>query len=121
MQKHFTVLGALYVAWSLLHLLAGAVLFGVFAGGGLLLGHPRATVWGATLGTILGVIFVVKAVPELIGGIGLLKGKSWARILLLILGCLNLLHFPLGTALGIYTIWGLTRPEAEATLAGMQK
>jgi hypothetical protein len=38
--------------------------------------------------------------------------KPWARILGLVLGFLALLRFPLGTALGIYTIWVLL-PESS--------
>ena len=35
------------------------------------------------------------------GGIYLLKYRPWARILLLVLGFLNLIEIPFGTALGI--------------------
>src|SRR6266513_545644 len=36
---------------------------------------------------------------------GLFERHSWARVLGLVLGILALLRFPLGTALGIYTLW----------------
>ena len=42
-----------------------------------------------------------------IGGFGLRKYKQWARIIILIFGCLYLVAFPFGTALGIYTFWVL--------------
>ena len=45
------------------------------------------------------------ALPSLIAGWGLLNGRSWAMILALIVGCLRLFSFPIGTAIGIYTIW----------------
>ncbi|HEX8879551.1 MAG TPA: hypothetical protein VF749_05950 [Candidatus Acidoferrum sp.] len=44
---------------------------------------------------------------------GLFERQSWARILGLVLGILALLRFPLGTALGIYTLWVLA-PEPSA-------
>jgi len=44
---------------------------------------------------------------------GLFERQSWARILGLVLGVLALLRFPLGTALGIYTLWVLA-PEPAA-------
>src|SRR6266516_384222 len=44
---------------------------------------------------------------------GLFERQSWARILGLVLGLLALLRFPLGTALGIYTLWVLA-PEPAA-------
>lgn len=53
----------------------------------------------ATIGILL------FSIPSIIGGIGLLNNKSWAMILVLILGCFKLFSFPIGTAIGIYTIW----------------
>lgn len=45
------------------------------------------------------------ALPSLIAGWGLLNSRSWAMTLALIVGCLRLFSFPIGTAIGIYTIW----------------
>jgi len=44
---------------------------------------------------------------------GLFEREPWARFLGLALGFLALLRFPLGTALGIYTLWVLL-PEIPA-------
>jgi hypothetical protein len=43
----------------------------------------------------------------LLAGWGLIERQPWARILAIVLGCLALLHFGIGTALGIYTLWVL--------------
>jgi hypothetical protein len=50
-------------------------------------------------------ICVVIALPSLIAGWGLLNNRSWAMVLALVVGCLRLFSFPIGTAIGIYTIW----------------
>lgn len=50
-------------------------------------------------------VILVFSVPTLIAGIGLLTRKSWATILALIIGCLKLFSFPIGTAIGVYAIW----------------
>ncbi len=50
-------------------------------------------------------IIIFFSIPSIIGGIGLLNNKSWALTLLLVLGCFKLFSFPIGTAIGIYTIW----------------
>ncbi len=50
-------------------------------------------------------IILLLSIPSIVGGIALLNGKKWALTLLLVLGCLKLLSFPFGTALGIYSIW----------------
>jgi vacuolar-type H+-ATPase subunit I/STV1 len=40
-------------------------------------------------------------------GYGLSQRARWARVVAIAFGCLALLKFPLGTALGIYTLWVL--------------
>ena len=61
------------------------------------------------MGTLLPGIFwgiiLLFSVPSIIGGIATLQGKSWALTLLLVMGCFKLFSFPIGTALGVYTIW----------------
>ncbi len=50
-------------------------------------------------------VCVVIALPSLIAGWGLLNNRTWALTLALIIGCLRLFSFPIGTAIGVYTIW----------------
>lgn len=40
-------------------------------------------------------------------GLGLMQRHPWARVAALVLGVLALFHPPLGTALGVYTLWVL--------------
>jgi hypothetical protein len=49
--------------------------------------------------------------PKIIGGIGLLKGHEWGRILILVVSFLSLLNIPFGTALGIYSMIILFNPQ----------
>jgi len=51
------------------------------------------------------VVILFFSIPSIIGGVGLLNHKSWALTLLLVLGCFKLFSFPIGTAIGIYTIY----------------
>jgi hypothetical protein len=43
-------------------------------------------------------------IPSVVTGIGLLKHKKWAEQLVLPLACFYLLFFPMGTAVGIYSL-----------------
>jgi hypothetical protein len=45
------------------------------------------------------------ALPTLIAAFGLLTKKSWGVTFALIVGCIKLFSFPIGTALGVYSIW----------------
>ena len=58
----------------------------------------------------LGVVLV--GVLHLVLAWGLFEREPWARFFGLALGFLALLHFPFGTALGIYTLWVLL-PETS--------
>ena len=51
------------------------------------------------------IIILVISVPSLITGFGLINGQKWALIMALILGCIKILSFPIGTAIGVYSIW----------------
>jgi hypothetical protein len=59
----------------------------------------------------------VLSLPGIIGGIGLLREKEWARILVLILSGFNLFNVPIGTAVGIYSIYVLLQPETVQLFA----
>lgn len=65
---------------------------------------------------VSGVFFAI-GIPSLIAGIGLLKNKSWARILGIVLAILAATSFPVGTAAGVYTLWVLTHRETEQLLS----
>ncbi len=99
MQKQITLLGWLYII-NFIGFLTTALAMHLF-----IPPEGRHIAHWVTFG-----MFVISA-PGILGGIGLLKRKYWAKILVLVLGVILLLHFPFGTALGIYTIWLLTRKE----------
>jgi hypothetical protein len=45
-------------------------------------------------------------------GFSLLRRKPWGRVLGIVVAILSLLKFPVGTALGIYTLWVLVPAES---------
>ena len=60
------------------------------------------------------VIIIIISIPSLIAGIGLLNAQKWALLLALILGCFKLFSFPIGTALGVYTIWVYAQDQKQS-------
>lgn len=58
-----------------------------------------------TVRSVAFILIVLLPLPSIIGGIALLKNKKWGMVLIMVSGCLSLLSFPIGTALGVYTIW----------------
>jgi hypothetical protein len=77
------------------------------------MGHTGAPLFLQPLLTAVGAFLVVKAVLGIAAGWGLIQREPWARILAVVLGFIALVHIPLGTALGIYTIWVLLSPGAD--------
>lgn len=113
MEKHVTALGILYIIFAAFNLLLALMIWMLFLGTGAIVDDPGSGAILATIGTIGAIFFVVTALPGLIVGIGLLKYQSWARILAIVLGVVILVDPPFGTALGIYTLWVMFRPEIK--------
>ena len=114
METHVKVVGWLNIALSILAIAAGLCIAVVVIGGGLISQDDTAITVTRIVGMVLLGIALVLAIPGLIAGIGLLRYKNWARILAIILGVLNLLNIPVGTAVGIYTLYVMLDDETSA-------
>jgi hypothetical protein len=68
------------------------------------------------VGVIVGVFLLALAIPAILGGWGLLNYRSWSRVLMIVISGLSLLHFPIGTALGIYGLWVLLNEQSRQLL-----
>ncbi len=117
MDKHVTILGALYMAFSAMGLLGAFITFMAVAGGGMLSGDMEAMLVTTTVGSVIAFFLLFVSIPGLIGGYGLLKKYGWARIVVLILGFINLINIPFGTILGVYTLWVLLKDETVQLFA----
>ena len=111
MNKHVKILGILFITFGCLLCVGGIVVNFVVPMAGNISGNDVAMRITSIIGDTLGLLLVVLSMPSIIGGIGLLKRKYWARILILVLCFLSLLSIPFGTALGIYGIWILLKSE----------
>lgn len=121
MDKHVTLLGALFIAYHVIGLLVGFVIMTVLSTIGCLSGDPVAVTILSTIGVGIGMFLIVLSIPGLVAGIWLLMRRPWARILALIVGAFQLIDIPLGTALGIYTFWVLLNDETIAVFNASSK
>ena len=62
---------------------------------------------------MVGWLILAKAAMGFVAGWGLLQREDWARMFALVLGFIALLSVPIGTALGIYTLWVLLPSQSE--------
>ena len=90
------------------------VLGGLISMGGWISGDETAITVLTIVSLCLGGVVAGISVPGIITGIGLLANKTWARILAIILGILNLPAFPVGTVLGAYTLYVMLDSETSA-------
>jgi hypothetical protein len=117
MEKHVTVVAALHIGYSALGILAAIMIFMFFVGGGFLdriinlTGDPIVFPIVATIGSMITLFLLLVSLPGVVGGIGLLRHKPWARYMVLVLSVLALTNVPIGTAIGAYSIWALVQDE----------
>ncbi len=57
--------------------------------------------------TCVGILVILLSVLGILAGAAVLKRREWGRILLLVISFFTLIRVPLGTALGVYSIWVL--------------
>jgi hypothetical protein len=60
---------------------------------------------------LAGSTFLILAAGGVCVGLGLTQKAPWARTAAIVLGVLALFHPPLGTALGVYSLWVLVGDE----------
>ncbi|MFW5762567.1 MAG: hypothetical protein ACOCXH_16465 [Cyclobacteriaceae bacterium] len=113
MAKHVRILGTLYIIFSVLGMLVGIILYVGLTASGAFSGDIETMKILEIIAIAIGGLFLIVSLPGLIGGIGLLNHQQWAKILVLIIGILNLLNFPFGTVLGVYTIWVLMNNQTD--------
>ncbi len=103
MLKHVQLLASLQIGLSILGIFIGFLIFATFFGAGILSQDEEAVLILTIIGGFIVLLFFVTGVLGIIGGIGLFKYQNWARILILIISAIDLLNFPIGTALAIYS------------------
>ncbi len=121
MEAHKRILGILYIISGALLFIMMIFLSTIFSLiFPLLIDHADiddqwVLVWVVPFMQAIAVIGVLLfAIPSIIAGWGVLNKKKWALTLALIIGCFDLFSFPIGTALGIYTIWVYTEDHRHS-------
>jgi hypothetical protein len=112
MQDHVKIIGILWIVFGCLSLIAALFLYLILFGVSFIpdVGAEEAGIL-RIVGIAIGGFLTLLGIPKIIGGIGLLKGREWGRIMILAVSFLSLLNIPLGTALGIYSIVILLNKE----------
>ena len=117
-HRHIQTLAILWLAYSLLSVAAFLVVIPIISH---MFGHghgfatpdnfpfPMSLTW---LLPVITIFVYLRAILGALVGIALLRRERWGRVLALVVGVLTLLKFPIGTALGIYTLWVLVPSQS---------
>lgn len=112
MQTHIRVLGGIHLLLAGGLVLAALVVVVAVGGGGLLSGDLRTIGVTSGISFTIAVVLLGIAAPGLFTGFGLLGMRPWARPLGIVLAIVHLPGFPMGTALGVYSLWALTHADS---------
>jgi hypothetical protein len=112
MRQHVPIVAWLNIAGAILLLLVGGFLLLLLPSIGAISGDREALGILSTVAVGVSCLFGMLALPGLIAGIGLLRRSSWGRILAIIVSFINLLNFPIGTIIGVYSLWVLFQDSA---------
>lgn len=117
MEKHINIVAALQISLSIFNLLIAFLIFTVLKLVDGLVDDVNGATILSVITDILAVVFTVISIPGILTGMNLYKRKEWARVLTLVLSVIEILSFPFGTAIGIYSIWAMTQPETVAAFS----
>jgi len=119
MDTHVKVVGVLNIALGACGLAAALVLMLIFGGAASIVGwsgDPDAAIAMPIIGITgmaLVVLVLVWSLPAVIVGIGLFRLRPWARIGGIVLSFFHLIWIPVGTIIGVYSLWVLFSKDAE--------
>ena len=112
MSKHVTVVGVLQIVFGVFGVIGAITVNIVFNfADNFVQGDEVATMVLSGLKIILPIFLGFFSIIKIIGGIGVLNYKNWARYVVIVLAAISCLNIPLGTLLGVYSLWALLQDE----------
>ena len=119
MSSHLDLLGVLFILWGLLTTLVGlsTLALGIGAVALIASGASRSGQFAAEITaaafTALALIAILWGVAHVVVGVPLRRRRHWSRVAALVLGSVDLVLLPYGTALGCYALWALLSEEGK--------
>ena len=120
-MNRIDLVGVLFVLWGALSILIGASMLALGVGAATLVepatrsgGGQLAAAFLATTFIILALLAIIWGIVHIMVGMPIQRRTHWARLAALMLGSIDLLLLPYGTALGSFTLWTLLRDDARA-------
>lgn len=121
-MSRIDLVGLFFVLWGVLCALIGASMLALGLGAAALV-EPRADVSGGgqiaaalVAGTFiaLAIIAIIWGVAHILVGLPIQRRVHWSRLAALMLGSVDLVLLPYGTALGCFALWTLLHEEGRS-------
>jgi hypothetical protein len=121
MKSHVDFLGILFVVWGLLTVVIGVSTLALGVGAVTLItssnqgngSHVAAGITAVAF-TTLAFLAMLWGTAHVVVGVPLRRYRPWSRLIALMLGSVDLLLLPYGTALGVYALYVLLNEEGKA-------
>jgi hypothetical protein len=120
MKSHVDFLGVLFIVWGLLTAVVGLSTLALGVGAVALIASAGRSGGGqvaagltAVAFTTLAFIAILWGAAHVIVGVPLRRLTPWSRLLALMLGSVDLLLLPYGTALGVYALYVLLNEKGK--------
>ena len=121
MAAQVDFLGVLFIIWGVLTTLVGVSTLALGVGAVALISSAAGRGGGSQMAagltvavfTVLAVIAILWGIAHMVIGVPLRRRHSWARILALVLGSVDLVLLPYGTALGCYALYVLLSEQGK--------
>ncbi len=114
LERHLRILGILWMVVGAITLIPALVLMFLSSVVHIVIpfSDQLARDLGPLLMVVIGASLLFVGAGGLMVGWGLMNHQPWARTAAIVVGALALVHPPLGTLLGIYTLWALLSQDA---------
>jgi len=112
-KGHVSLVAGLHIGYGALKIIGALVLFlGIrFAWGFIPEEDEIAKDILTTVFSILPGFVALFGIIDLLSGIALFSYKQWSRVFVIVVSALNCLNIPIGTAIGVYSLWAMMKPE----------
>ena len=114
-RSHVALVAGLHIGYGSLKLIGALIIFLAvrFAWGFIPEEEEIAQQVIASVLSILPTVVAIFGFIDVLAGITLFSYKQWSRVFVIAISVLNCLNIPIGTGIGIYSIWALMQQEVQ--------
>lgn len=114
MKKQVTLVAALEIAFGVIGILFAAMLYVILTfAQSFVVNEDIANTILSFIRDFVPSVVLICALLTFIGGMGLLRYKSWSRNLAMVMAAIGCIVIPVGTLIGVYAMWVLMQDDAK--------